>query len=185
MGLILFDSMLTNGTMDDAIEVIPGVVRGESEYAAHTNGIPAKKLGDTIYFKVYAMQEDGSYVYSNIQSYSAVEYAMDRLANSANEELKRLCVAMLNYGAAAQVYFDYKTDSLMNAGLTEEQQALVEGYRVDMVADIVEAEAEKVGAFAANGGFGIKYPSVSFEGAFVILSERQRVEESVPILPRK
>ena len=31
---------------------------------------------------------------------------------------------LLNYGAAAQTYFGYRTDALVNAGLTEEQRAL-------------------------------------------------------------
>jgi hypothetical protein len=49
---------------------------------------------------------------------------MNRLANSTNEEFKTALVDMLNYGAAAQVKFEYKTDELVNSGLTEAQKAL-------------------------------------------------------------
>ena len=41
---------------------------------------------------------------------------------SENETVSKFAVAILNYGAAAQTYFAYKTDSLANASLTEEQK---------------------------------------------------------------
>lgn len=121
MGLILFDSMRTDGTMDDAIEVIPGVQFNEASgvYMAHTNGIPAKNLGDTIYFKVYAKMADGSYVYSNAGGYNAVAYAKTILNGDYDQDLKDLATELMNYGAAAQQYFDYKLDAPMNGFITE------------------------------------------------------------------
>lgn len=170
MGLMLFDSLLADGTIDDAIDVIPGAVYLDSVgyYRVHTNGIPAKDLGDDIYFKVYAKLADGSYVYSNVYSYNAVRYVDEIFANSSNDEMKALCVAMLNYGAAAQTYFGYKTDALMNAGLTDEQQALVQSYSSDIVKDVA-VDTSKVGSFVySNAGFAGAAPTVSFEGAFSI-----------------
>lgn len=96
-------------------------------------------------------------------------YAEDMLANSTNPNMKALVVAMLNYGAAAQTHFGYKTDALMNAGLTEEQKALVDVYNADMVADLVAADSAKSGVFAATqDGFSALRPAVAFEGAFAI-----------------
>ena len=149
------------------MDVIPGALLIDDEYVVHTNGIPAKKLGDTLYFKVYAKCDDGSYVYSRLYHYSAKTYAMNQLSGT-NEAVKPLAVAMLNYGAAAQQFFGYRTDSLMNAELTADQQALVQNYDPSMAAPVGSVDAEKAGMFVNNGGFTKKRPSVTFGGAFSI-----------------
>lgn len=140
----------------------------ESSYVVRTHGIPAKQLGDLIYFKVYAKLSDGSYAYSRQLSYSPLIYAQDRLANSSDPKLKALCVALLNYGTAAQTYFGYKPYSLMNEVLTSEQKAMVAPYDASMVVRTVTADAAKVGEFANTKGYERRYPGVSFEGAFSI-----------------
>ena len=169
MGLITFDSYLTQGTIDDALEVIPGYTASGSNFMSHTNGIPSMKLGDALYFRVYAKLSDGTYAYSPTAAYHAVAYAKDILANSTNTKMKALVVAMLNYGAAAQVHFDYKTDALVNSFLTDEQKALVNEYSSDMVDSIVQADSSKTGNFkAVSGGYSALAPNVVFEGAFSI-----------------
>ena len=169
MGLITFDGYLAEGTIDDALEVIPGYVTSGSNFMSHTNGIPSMKLGDALYFRVYAKLSDGTYAYSATAGYHAVAYAKDILANSTNEKMKALVVAMLNYGAAAQVHFEYKTDALVNSFLTDEQKALVSEYSSDMVDGIVAADSSKTGNFkAVSGGYSALAPSVVFEGAFSI-----------------
>jgi hypothetical protein len=82
--------------------------------------------------------------------------------------MKALCVAILNYGAAAQEFFGYKTEDLMNASLTADQKALVNAYSADLVTGAVAADASKIGTFAKTDGFSAKSASVSFEGAFAI-----------------
>ncbi len=167
MGLITFNSENVGGTVFDADDVIPGAVYNGTHYIVRTNGIPARMMGDTIYFKVYAKLADGSYVYSDMYNYSAKMYAQQQL-NGSNDSVKPLVVAMLNYGAAAQQYFGYNTDDLMNAGLTVQQQALVSPYNSGMIAEVSGADSSKVGAFVNNGGFSSLYPTVSFKGAFAI-----------------
>ena len=169
LGMITFSSKLTDGTIDDAVDVISGYYTSGSNYIVSSNGIPAKNLGDALYFKVYAKLSDGSYVYSDVAGYNAVAYAKTILNNaSSSDKAKALVVAMLNYGAAAQVQFSYNTDSLMNASLTEEQLALVDAYDESMVDAVVKADSSKVGLFVHNGGYTKVYPTVSFEGAFAI-----------------
>ncbi|MBQ9762436.1 MAG: hypothetical protein IJV82_05090 [Oscillospiraceae bacterium] len=169
MGLITFQERLEDGTIDNCVDIIPGYVTNGVEYMVHTNGIPAKNMGDALYFKVYAKLADGSYVYSDIGGYHAVAYAQSILDNSTNPDMKALVVAMLNYGAAAQEYFGYKTDDLMNAVLTAEQQALVEAYDESMVAALVPVEESKCGSFLpTDGAFSNFSASVSFGGAFSI-----------------
>ena len=131
--------------------------------------LPAKMLGDALYFKAYAKLSDGSYVYTDIAGYHAVLYANTILNSSAaSAQAKSLVVAMLNYGAAAQVSFEYKTDSLMNANLTSAQKALVSAYSESMIAAVPSVSTTKAGSFVNNGGYSDLHPTVSFEGAFSI-----------------
>ena len=169
MGLITFSGDVSDGTLDNAENRISGAVAcGDGSYRVSTAGIAVKNMGDTIRMRVYARLADGSVVYSKPVSYSPKTYAMSILAGDASASMKALAVAMLNYGAAAQRYFGYRTDSLANAGLTAQQLALVQPYNGDMMAPVTKPDASKVGSFAANGGFAQKYPTVSFEGAFAI-----------------
>lgn len=168
MGLITFGTDAIDGTIADAVDVIPGALFSGSNYMVHTNGIAAKNLGDDLYFKVYAKLADGSYVYSSLLHYSALDYAENRLSNSNDPQLKSLVVVMLNYGASAQQFFGYRTDALMNAGLTDEQKALANAYSADMASPVVKADASRVGAFTSTGGFQGGYASVSFTGAFML-----------------
>ena len=171
MGLLTWNAMPADGSYDNAQTVISGAQYDavNDRYMVSTNGIAAKNLGDDIFMCVYAKLADGSYVYSDVITYSPKTYAMNRLEKSADEKLKALCVAMLNYGAAAQNYFGYKTDALMNADLTAEQQALVTAYSADLFNGAIAADPAKVGEFAkTENGFASRSASVSFEGAFAI-----------------
>ena len=169
MGLITFGSALTDGTISEAVDVFPGAAYINGEYVVRTDGIAAKNMGDTLYFKIYVKQADGTYLYSDILGYSAKTYAYNRLEKSSSEELKALCVAMLNYGAAAQQAFGYNTDALMNANLTAEQNALVRSYDSSMLDAVVSADSTKTTAFPkTESAFTKTSSSVSFEGAFSI-----------------
>ena len=168
MGLLVWQESNPEGTIEDAAEIISGAATDGSQYMVHTNGIPAKKLGDTVYFKIYVKLADGSYLYTDMLATSPKNYAMSIINNDgADEKIKSLCVAMLNYGAAAQVYFDYRADSLLNGDLTAQQQALVDSYNPEMMDAVVGASAEKASGFVRQG-FSRMYPTVSFEGAFAI-----------------
>jgi hypothetical protein len=138
-------------------------------YTCTTDGIAAKEMGDTRYYCAYAKLSDGTYAYSSLYEYSPRKYAMSRLANSTNTEMKALCVAMLNYGAEAQKYFNYNTDNLMNKDLTAAQKALVTGYSSSLFKGTVPVNSGKIGNFAQTStGFSSRSASVSFEGAFAI-----------------
>jgi hypothetical protein len=154
----------------DAVYSEPVYDSVKDRYMATTDGIAAKKMGDVRYYAAYAKRTDGTCVYSKIYDYSPKKYSMNMLGkDSTSAKQKALCVAMLNYGAAAQSYFGYNTDSLMNRELTEAQQALVMGYDAGLFTGAVPAEPNKVGALTATAtGFSKKSVTVSFEGAFAI-----------------
>ena len=169
MGLVTYSENVSEGNVDTADAVVPGYTWSEADgfYYATTSGIAAKDLGDEIYFAVYAKLSDGSYYYTRVVSYSPSRYAYASLS-TGSASMRSIVVAMLNYGAAAQTYFNYKTDALVNAGLTAEQVALAEAYRADMISAVASPDAAKQGTLVNNGGFSRRYPTVSFEGAFCI-----------------
>jgi hypothetical protein len=139
------------------------------EYIATTDGIAAKEMGDDRYYCIYSKLDNGEYVYSRVVQYSPKKYATNMLAKaSTSAKQKTLCVAMLNYGAAAQTYFNYRADDLMNAGLTAEQKALVTGYNASLFTGAVPADPNKIGGFGETDGFSLRTASVSFEGAFSV-----------------
>ena len=169
MGLLTWNSPKTDGTIDDAANIIPGAEVSGSEYLVHSQGIAAKYMADLIYFKIYAKLPDGTYVYSDMKSYSPKLYAESRIAKSTSTKTKALCVALLNYGAAAQEYFSYKTYSLMNSGLTADQLALVDEYYSGMMDTLVGASASKTTNFSyTSAAFSSRSSAVSFEGSFAI-----------------
>jgi hypothetical protein len=126
-------------------------------------------MGDNRYYAAYARNADGSCTYSPLYEYSPKKYAMNRIEKSSDQNMKALCVALLNYGAAAQTYFGYKTDDLMNADLTAGQKALIKAYSADLLVGAVAAEQHKTGTFVkTDAGFRKRSATVSFEGAFAI-----------------
>ena len=169
MGMITYTEKVDSWSVETASHVIPGTTYDAStgRYIAASQGIHAKYLGDTVYLACYAKLTDGSYVYTKLAGYSPVQYATSKLKGN-DMPLKQLVVAMLNYGAAAQVHFGHNTDNLANATLTAEQIKLPEAYRSDMVSTVASPDAAKQGEFANNKGFSKRYPSISFEGAFCI-----------------
>ena len=91
--------------------------------------------------KTYSTEED---------VYGVGRYAYSRLEKSTDDTFKTLLVDMLNYGAEAQVYFNYNTDKLVNAELTDAQKAL--GTTEDVVLNSVENTTETEGATASFYG---------------------------------
>ena len=170
MGMITYSIKVPAADITTAEHVIPGATYVESSgrYYSCSQGIHAKYLGDMVYLAIYAKLSDGSYAYSKVAGYSAVQYANSQLKNSTDAKLKQLVVAMLNYGAEAQLYFSHNTVSLANASLTADQKMLPESYRADMVQTVPVASSEKQGIFTNNSGFSKRMPAISFEGAFCI-----------------
>ena len=93
-----------------------------SRFETTTDGIVARKLGDQLAFRPYFVNDDGSYTYGRyIESYSPKTYCYNQINQKPDDEKTiGLMASILNYGAAAQIYFDYKTDDLMNSDLPEE-----------------------------------------------------------------
>lgn len=75
----------------------------------------AKQMTDVVYARAYA-QSDSTDYYSEVNKYSILQYAYNKLGKtetaSTDKNLKTMLTDMLSYGASAQKYFDYKTGRL-------------------------------------------------------------------------
>ena len=120
MGLLVFTEYNENGTIENADGVYSAAQTDGGYMYVQTDKLAAQYLVDTIYMRVYVKLSDGSYAYSDVVSYSGVNYANNVLSSkySTNSE-KAKAASLLNYIAAAQTFYGYKTDSLANSNLTK------------------------------------------------------------------
>lgn len=97
--------------------------------ALNIKGIAAKEMGDVIRVQFYVGNPDDEVAdvkASNEITYSVKEYAYTVIGlDNQPLEAKQSMYALLKYGAAAQKYFKYNTENLVDADLTE---AMDEAY---------------------------------------------------------
>lgn len=104
---------------------ISGVTHAVFDY----KGLTAKQMTDYIYARVCIPSEDATEAkYGAVVKYSVLQYSYSMLGKTGsngttNEKLIKLLNAMLNYGAAAQEYTEYKTDWLANDAFYEVKMA--------------------------------------------------------------
>jgi len=80
--------------------------------------IAAKEFGSEVEFTIYGIKADGTIESRTIKT-SIQKFCMDNI--TVNETTSdKFYAAILNYGAANQVYFKYNTDKLANAVFTED-----------------------------------------------------------------
>lgn len=123
---VVKDYIFQDGTTEEREKLLTPVeyaIDGTLYYRFDYKEVSAKEIGDTLTASLEFTKGEREYN-GKVDEYSLKRYAEERLAASANESFKRLLVDLLNYGAAAQSYFEYKTDKPVNADLTEEQKAL-------------------------------------------------------------
>lgn len=91
------------------------VVGGKSCLVFDYSGLAAKQMTDDVYARAYVKVGDAEY-YSAPQKYSVLQYAYNMMGKtgtaSDNAQLIALLEDMLNYGALAQKYTNYKTNNL-------------------------------------------------------------------------
>ena len=114
---ISLDFLVSDAT--EATEVkYNGVALPSAEYSEGVtkytlSGFGPQEMGDDFTVELFV---DGESV--DTLTYSVKDYCDAVLADdSASAELKTLVKEILNYGAKAQVYRNYKTDALVNAGI--------------------------------------------------------------------
>ena len=84
----------------------------EDGYYVFAADVAAAQMTDTVTLQLVVGEEKGE-----IYSYSVIQYAQAVLANDSLSSYHALVKEMLNYGAAAQTYFDYNTENTINETL--------------------------------------------------------------------
>ena len=97
------------------------VVSGSYYYFTLT-GITAVRMGDMV-DAVLHMTKDGQSFISKTDRYSVSTYAYAMLNSSTDSKMLTLCADLLRYGAEAQSYKGYRTDSLVDADMTEKHRS--------------------------------------------------------------
>ncbi|MBR7062065.1 MAG: leucine-rich repeat protein, partial [Clostridia bacterium] len=93
----------------------PETVQGKKCAVFKYTDLAAKQMGDTIYARAHVVR-DGIDYYSEVKKYSVLQYAYNKLGRTGTagtDGLRNLLSNMLNYGGAAQQYFNYDPDRLV------------------------------------------------------------------------
>ena len=112
-------TMAGNAQTIPATEWETANIGGTNHYIFGFSNIAAKQMADEITIVIY--NADGEAI-SNEYVDSIQSYVM-RNVDKKDAESKALMVDMLNYGAAAQVYYGYNAEDLANAQLSDTQKA--------------------------------------------------------------
>ena len=106
---------ITRGT-DTVIVTTPTYHESDDRYYFTYSGIGPQAMKDSVTITLHGTA--GSQEYTKTISYSVYRYCTSQLKGS-NEAFKTVVTDLLNYGAAAQIYRNYKTDDLANAGIDQ------------------------------------------------------------------
>ena len=164
------DAVLTNAYTDS--EIANCAVFDYKELAA-------KQMTDVVYARAY-VKVGGSEYYSEPKKYSILQYAYNMMGKtsegSENEDLVALLEDMLNYGALAQKYTNYKTDMLATDKFA--QIELVGGtledgfghglYKTGSTVKIKAAEFDEDFSFVGWKNISGKIVSTDLEYSFVV-----------------
>ncbi len=103
------------------IKILP---KEQNEYYYFTlKGLTAVNMNDRIRSVLYGTK-DGQVYYSPVDEYSVATYAYSQMNKAAvARSLKVLCADLLRYGAKAQIFKGYRTDSLADAAMTNAHKA--------------------------------------------------------------
>ena len=89
-------------------------VKGNSSLIFYSDGIAAKEMTTDIFARPY-VEIDGEEYYGDVMKFSVLEYVYTMEEKGGlSEDQQNMFDAMLEYGAAAQILFGYKTDRLAN-----------------------------------------------------------------------
>jgi hypothetical protein len=108
-------------TGTETVKLLP-VEQGNYYYFTLT-GLTAVHMNDRIHSVLYGTK-DGQPYYSATDNYSITDYAYAQMNKAIMpDSLKTLCADLLRYGAKAQIFKAYRTDTLADAAMTDTHKA--------------------------------------------------------------
>lgn len=139
-----------------------------NQWTVTSNGINAKEYGDLVYMRAYVEISEGNYIYGPAIYYSPEMYCKNKISQSPDVALKEVCASMLAYGSAAQQYFNYKTDKLVDTGMDLNPYNLT--YSETMLDSMDAPTADKANTLSGERHTGIPRPTVtlSLKAAIVL-----------------
>ena len=158
----------TIGSQNEEItEYYTEEISGTSYMIFDYTSLVAKQMTDVIYARAY-VEVSGVDYYSEVNKYSILQYAYNKLGKTAtestDENLKVMLADMLEYGASAQKYFTYNidrltTDSFYQVKLTDgvlsdgsTHGLYLEGDKVTMMASTTNEEGTAFSHWADSQG---------------------------------
>ncbi len=120
--------------------------------------VPAKKMADVQYVRACAVV-GGETFYTEVKEYSPQTYAKNKLSD---ETLKLLMVALMDYGAKAQVQFNYNAGALMNSFIQDDDRTGLAVYDDGMLT-ACKTDLGKL-AFTADSRIVGKSKTLELEG---------------------
>ena len=101
---------------------LTGEQRGDYYYFI-LDGLVSFEMNNEVQAQL-VMRRDGKTYLSKTDRYSIATYAYSQLkGENKPEALKTVCANLLQYGAKAQLWKEYRTDALADAGMTEEHRS--------------------------------------------------------------
>lgn len=121
----MFEGTAVDGGYAPAVTTINAVTNGTNQEFAYA-GVRAKEMSSNIEVNVYGTNANGKVVLLANETYSMVTYIKtayalyaDAVAGTKNAAMRTLLVDLANYGAQAQLYFNYNVDNLANAEIPQ------------------------------------------------------------------
>ena len=157
----VYDGDTQVGTRSVTIEP---TVNGSYYYYTLT-GLTAVQMGDMVTAQLH-MEKEGQPFLSPVDTYSVAQYAYSQLDKaSASPALKALCADLLRYGKEAQIYKNYRSDSPVDALMTETHRAWLSnteavafGSNNEILADLEEPAISWVGkSLSLESKVSVKY----------------------------
>lgn len=134
----------TGSTYD--VEIPINEAEFDGTYFVVTSEVAAKEIASDIALKLVTSEGEVDLGTFSVKQYC--EYTINGAAST--EELKAVAKALLNYGAASQIYFDYNTDNLANDTecMTAEDKVIATAD-LSAYAPVVEGEPDEVSYYGA------------------------------------
>ncbi|MDE6470596.1 MAG: hypothetical protein K2L19_06200 [Eubacterium sp.] len=162
-----FENPYIEFTRNDKITTVTDYTEQGDYYVFSYRDVAPQAMNDNVQAVLYATYNDVLYNSAPVDySVSAYAYAMlDKCSSNQYARLRTLLVDLLNYGAAAQIYQNYKTDDLVNADLTDTQKSWASSQELnltnvtDKACDIVDnpaVEWKSVG-LQLNNSVAVRY----------------------------
>ena len=124
-------------------------------------GVNPQRMTDTLKATVYAEDASGNVVEYQVADYSVAQYCSNKLAKLGQDDsLRKLIRNLVAYGAAAQVYQNYRTDNLVST--------VVSGAVSTDYTDRLSSVTQYTGKVTGAAGVTIKGKTLVLSNTFAV-----------------